>query len=223
MSMSTGVVTQAKMPDVDSILRFLRKQNPTRPSAAGDGKEKVTAGLSGLSPSDRLAVTDYYRKRAHTDAAVAEKEAKDKEASTDGERDKTKLEEQIGRPFHSTDIMRRLSRLQSNFVFERSTAFPDIMGIYWPDPSAEMRDGRRLKHIMGFEFGYSPEFSVYHPQATGAKKVTRGWRALILQLARRGYVNLNAACAAFGIEVYSSSSYKWRKELGLDRLLANVR
>lgn len=215
-----NIVTQTKQPDVATILQFLRTQNPIRPSTAGDGKEKVTAGLSGLSPSDRLAVEKYHRKRAHADAAVEDKATRDAELAKDGERDGTSLEDQIGRPFHSQDICKRLRRLNENFVFEQSVAFPDIMGIYVPDASAEIRNGRRLRHVIGFEFGYSPEFSVYHPNATGPKKVTRGWRSLILRLGQKGYVNLNAACRAFGIEVYSQSSYKWRRELGLDRVLA---
>lgn len=214
-----SIVTQVKQPDVAQILQFLRTQNPIRPSTAGDGKEKVTAGLSGLSPSDRLAVESFHRKRAHTDAAVADKETRDAELAKDGTRDGTSMEEQIGRPFHSTEICKRLSRLNPNFVYERSTAFPDIMGIYVPDANAEIRNGRRLRHVMGFEFGFSPEFSVYHPNAKGPKKVTRGWRSLILRLSQKGYCNLNAACRAFSIEVYSQSSYKWRKELGLDRML----
>jgi hypothetical protein len=216
--MSAGIITQAKQPDVDSILRFMRTLNPLRPSAAGDGKEKVTGGLSGLSPGDRLAVETFHRKRAHTDFAVADKAQKDAELLKDGERDATSLEEQIGTPYHSSDIIKRLHRLNYNFVFERSNAFPDIMGIYWPDAYAEMRNGRRLRHIMGFEFGFSPEFSVWHPEAKGPKKVTRGWRSLILQLSRKGYLNLNAACNAFSIEVYSQSSERWRRELGLDKI-----
>lgn len=219
-----SVVAQLKQPGTNEILAFLRKQqqqipHSARSSAAGDGKETVTQGLSGLSPGDRLAVESFHRKRKHTDDAVADKETRDGELLTDGERDATSLRVQIGTPYHSQDISRRLRRLNENFIFEQSIAFPDIMGIYVPDASATMRNGRRLRHVIGFEYGFSPEFSVYHPHATGPKKVTRGWRALIWQLSRKGYINLNSACLAFGIEIYSQSSERWRRELGLDRML----
>lgn len=211
------VVSQLKAPSTADMLRFLRNASPCRPSSAGDGRNTVSAGLPGLTPHDRLAVDKIEATRRKSDDALAEKQLRDEELKRDGERDTTSLQEQIGRPFHSAEICKRLERLNSNLVFERSIAFPDIMGIYLPDANAEIRNGRRLSHVTGFEFGFSPEFTVYHPAATGPKKLTRGWRALLLLLASKKVVNLTAACNAFNIEVYSQSSEKWRRELGLDK------
>jgi hypothetical protein len=82
------------------------------------------------------------------------------------------------------------------------------MGIYYPDKNA--LEGRR--HLMGFEFGYSPEFTVRHPEATGPKKVTRGWRAIIVMLVKRGYIELEAACRVFAVARGRDSAY-WQRDL----------
>jgi hypothetical protein len=206
---------ETKTPDVDSILRFLRSNNPIRPSY---GRNRVSNVAPGLQPGERHAVEDFFKKRAHTDKAVEEKEAADKHAETDeGGINNTQLEQQIGRPMHRREIIKRLEKLNPNFYFEQSKAFPEIMGIYLPDDRAEMRDGRRVRHICGFEFGYSPEFTVYNPDAVGskprprAKKITRGWRALILILSHRGYIEFSAACKAFNIS--PTARKKWHNEL----------
>lgn len=202
-------------PDVDSILRFLRGQNPLRPSSFGKNIRSNVA--PALTPRDRQSVDDWYKKHAHTDKAVEEAEAADKQAEMDGDIPTTLLEAQIGRPMHRKDIIKRLSKLNPNFYFERSISFPDIMGIYVPDDHATLRDGRRVRHVVGFEFGYSPEFTVYHPTAKAtrkvpyAKKVTRGWRALILMLSQRGYISFNDACKAFNIT--GTARKKWHDEV----------
>jgi hypothetical protein len=93
-----------------------------------------------------------------------------------------------------------------------SNAFPDIMGIYLPDDHAPVRNGMRVRHIMGFESGFSPEFTVYHPDTKGPKKITRGWRSLILALSGGGYFNFNQACRLFDVE-RGRGSYHWQREI----------
>lgn len=210
--MST-LISSLKAPTTDQILRFMRGLNPYRPSTAGDGKEKVTSAGLGLTPSDRLAVERFYKQRAHTDQAVTEKSQADSTILKDGEKDTTSIESQLGTPYHSEQIIQRLKKLNENFVFERSIAFPEIMGIYLPDEYAEVREGKRLRHVMGFEFGYSPEYTVFHKETKGPKKVTRGWRTLLLLLASKGLINFTRACTLFGIEGVKNS-YNWKREVG---------
>lgn len=210
------LVKSTRMEDVDSIIAFLRDRNPLRrgAAAAGDGREKVTAGLPGLAPSDRSAVNKFFEHREHTDAAVLDKQQRDAELVQDGEWDSTSLAQQIGRPLSCDQICARLRALNGNLMFERSLTFPDIMGIYLPDSEAPAREGRRLRHIMGFEFGFSPEFTVYHPHAQGPKKITRGWRAVILQLAGKRLISFTAACKAFEVE-RGRGSLRWKREQGM--------
>lgn len=197
---------------MDEILAFVRGMNPLRPSAAGDGREKVTAGVTGLTPRDRLAVEKFYKQRAHTDHAVAERKQSEDVMLTDGERDATSFEQQVGRPLECAEVMRRLHKLNPNLIFERSIAFPDIMGIYIQDDSCEVRDGLRKRHIVGFEYGFSPEYSVFHKHEKGPKKVTRGWRSLLLLLASKGIINFERACRVFQVEGVKNS-FKWKQEV----------
>ena len=209
----SSLISTLKQPSTDEILRFVRGLNPYRPSAAGDGKEKVTSAGLGLTPSDRLAVERFYKQRAHTEVAVAERHNADSTLLKDGEKDTTSIESQLGTPYHSESIIQRLKKLNENFIFERSNAFPEIIGIYLPDENAEIRDGKRLRHVIGFEFGYSPEYTVFHKETKGPKKVTRGWRTLLLLLASRGLINFTRACALFSIEGVRNS-YNWKREVG---------
>jgi hypothetical protein len=109
---------------------------------------------------------------------------------------------------HSNDIIKRLQKLNSNLVFERSLAFPEIMGIYVGDPEMPERNGRRLRHVVGFEFGFSPEYTVRHPEHKGVKKMTKGYRLLILQLVKQKLINFEAACEAFQLRK-GRQSHNW--------------
>lgn len=193
-----SILEAAKRPDATEILRFLRGRG-VRLAQAGDGREVATSAGVGLSAGERNAVTTILQTRDHTDKAVKEKQASEMPTDT--------LGAQIGRPIHHDEICKRLRSLNPNFIFERSKSFPEIMGIYYPDSGAEA--GR--KHIMGFEFGYSPEFTVRHPQRTGPKKITRGWRELILRLSKRGYINFTLACKAFDVTA-GRDSKNWQTE-----------
>lgn len=185
-----------KTPDVDSVLRFLRQRSPRRSPLIHDGREARTNIGGSLTPRDRAEVDRFYLQRHQTDEAVKLDEANKEAVKRDGEHDATSLEEQIGRPLTCDVICARLSKLNPNFIFERSKAYPDIMGIYYPDAKHE---GHK-RHLCGFEFGYSPEFTVFCPEAEGAKKMTRGWQALVLILARRGYIEYTRAAKLFEVE-----------------------
>lgn len=192
------IIEAQKKPGAEDILKFLRSRG-LRSFAAGDGRERATSAGVGLSAGERTAVTKIMQTRDLSDTAV--KEARDNEMPTDT------LEAQIGRPLYHDEICKRLRSLNPNFIFERSKSFPDIMGIYYPDSSAE--SGR--KHIMGFEYGYSPEFTVRHPARNSAKKITRGWREVIIRLAKKGFINFTVACKAFDVTA-GRDSQNWQTE-----------
>jgi hypothetical protein len=194
-----SILDAIKKPDATEILKFLRGRG-IRPSRAGDGREVATSGCSGLSAGERTAITTILQTRDRSEQAIAE--AAKNEMPTDT------LAAQIGRPLYHDEICKRLRALNPNFIFERSKSFPDIMGIYYPSAGAE--SGR--KHIMGFEYGYSPEFTVRHPQRDGPKKITRGWREVILRLSKRGYINFTAACKAFDVTAGRDSKH-WQTEV----------
>lgn len=206
------VTTEPKTPDVDAILRFMRERNPIRSSAAGDGREAVSNRAPGLAPADRIAVTNFLQHRDQTDQAVIEAESNKADfTAPDGSNPTDVLEAQIGRPLHCDEMCKRLQSLNRNFIFERSNAFPEIMGIYLPDETANLSNGRRVRHVCGFESGISPEFTVKHPEAKGPKKITRGWRQVIILLSKKGLINYTAACKAFNVDS-GRSSYFWKQE-----------
>lgn len=207
------IIEAAPKPSTEAILRFLRGMTPGR-SQAGDGRERATAGLAGLTPADRTAVTTFHKNRAHADMAVEQQHhSEDAFVAPDGDKPTDTLEAMMGRPLHHDVISKMLRKLNPNFIFERSKNFPDIMGIYYPDPNAPT--GKRF--VLGFEFGYSPEFTVKHPDAKSAKKITRGWRAVLIHLTRMHYIELEKACTLFKVQAGRSSAH-WQKEVaGLSR------
>ena len=168
-------------------------------------REAVTAGVPSLSPL-RRGILDYrHAQRIKSRAMTAEaKSAQAVLTAPDGDRPTTSPEAQLGRPLHSRDIILRLRKLNPNLVFERSKADPSVMGIYIPSPGANSTDPdlhyRGLQHILGFEFGYSPEFTINRTDNSG-KWVgqTRGWRKVLAALIRCRLIDRCAAETLFAI------------------------
>jgi hypothetical protein len=158
--------------------------------------QRVTAGLPELMPEQRARQSYVERQRFKSNVLVADATEKQAELTApDGERPTTIAEAQLGRPMTSAEIIKRLKKLNGNLLFERSNADPSMMGIYYPDSS--VTGGRRF--LLGFEFGYSPEFTINGKDATGRYKETRGWRQVVARLARIGYITLASAEVAFDI------------------------
>jgi hypothetical protein len=165
------------------------------PGLVADGKGRgTTAGIPGLSPLQRL-IWDYRGAQRMKTQSLAKDASDKKEAAIapDGDRPTTSPEAQLGRVMHSRDIIARLRKLNPNFIFERSNAMPSVMGIY------HVVDGEK-RHIMGFEFGYSPEFTINHTNEEGEiEKQTRGWRMVVGRLIRARMITKTAAENAFNI------------------------
>lgn len=153
------------------------------------GTNRVTAGVPSLSPFVR-ALCDYRgAQMIKTRALTAEAEQKKAHAANPDSRPSQKPEAQLGRVMHSRDIIVRLNKLNSNLLFERSTAVPDKMGVY------TVQDGEK-RFLFGFEFGYSPEFSILSDE--GDVRL-RGWRKVLANLIRSRMITLPAAESAFNI------------------------
>lgn len=169
-----------------------------------EGRNRVTAGLPSLSPQFRHAADTFGEGRDRTAALVEDKESRAKAAvASDGGHITTEWDAQIGRPMMSNDIIRRLRKLNPNFIFERSIACPHVMGIYYPDKQS----GKH--HLFGFEAGISPEFSVRKKNDKGefAGEV-RGWRTVLMRLIQNRYISGPKAEKAFGLP--SRTSRNWQ-------------
>lgn len=162
---------------------------------------RVTAGLPSLSPQKRYARDYRGVMRDYQEALIHDAQEKEQAASApDADHPTTLLEAQVGRPFTGQEIAARLLKLNSNLLFERSLAAPDKMGIYL---------GARKRFLFGFEYGYSPEFSVRHVDDKGQfVRETRGWRTVLMRLIRQQLISPGGATRLFGLP--SRTSRNWQ-------------
>lgn len=167
-------------------------------------KGRVSAGLPALDPLSRTLQDYRAEQQAKTRQMVAEAEQKQSAlVAPDGDRPTHLMEAQLGRPMTSGEIIKRLKRLNPNLLFERSIADPSIMGIYVAEKNEY---GRR--HLFGFEFGYSPEYSVRTTDAEGRFREVRGWRTVLARLIRTRMISKEAAENAFGIPTLDSKNWQ---------------
>lgn len=173
---------------------------------------KITAGIPGLSPEYREAVSSNEKnKQLHEDAAREALMKSDAAIEDDGGADTTNLLSQMGRGMDSGEVIRRLRKLNSNLIFEVAKSYPEYTGIYVMDRTPEGVPFKR--HICAMQTVFSPEFSVRHSKDTGMGKQfsheTRGWRTVGLRLVRAGLINLTAFEKAFAI-TQGRSSKNWQ-------------
>src|SRR5271169_2481035 len=101
--------------------------------------------------------------KAESQAASRQKELMDEILSNsisvgdDAGRDTSNLLAQMGKPMASQEVERRLKRINSNLLFERSPNDPTKTGIY-----IIKRGETKKTFLCGMESGYMPEFSVLH-------------------------------------------------------------
>lgn len=153
-------------------------------------KGLVSSGIPALTTSLRSKIAAKELQAFKQQVCVSEGEQREQELSSpDGDVPTTVLEAQMGRPMTSAEIIKRLEKLNPNLVFERAVSDPSMMGIYLLD--SRVHGGR--KFLMGFEFGYSPEFTVNGKDANGRYQEKRGWRQILARLARLGYISLAGA------------------------------
>lgn len=164
-----------------------------------DDNQKVTAGLSSLSPSKRKDFTEAEIGRAYQKALHADKEQKEADAvASDGEiKDTSDLEQVIGIPLEGWKVCARLKKLNRNLWFERSHAMPSQIGVYLL--KNDFAGGQEKEFLCGMEAEQNPEFTlrVKNPDGT-AKGILPGWRRVLMRLIRKNLITEYAAYAIFG-------------------------
>ena len=130
---------------------------------------------------------------------------KDRDAETlkaDCGRERTDIQAQIGRAMQQKDIEKRLRKLIPGVRFERSVANPAATGIYVG-----------TSYITAFSTGVSPEFSLMEKTEKGhGRELIRGWRTMLANLIRKGYIGRTAAEEAFST-LAGADSERWAKSM----------
>ena len=177
---------------------------------------RMTAGLPGLLPDKRRRLDTVMRTRDTDGRNLQEQYLRDFETTApDNGRSTTSLEQQLGRPLTSRQVIDRLKRMNPRLHFEPSLSDSTKMGIYLPVEGSK-------RFICGMERGYMPEFSVRHaeeveipsPDLDGTKKKvnrivreTRGWRTVLARLIRAGLVRIPDCERNFN---FSHDSANWK-------------
>lgn len=129
----------------------------------------------------------------------AEAQNKEVTVAMDGDICTTSLEQQLGNPLSTTELLRRVKLMNPDLIFEQSIRFPDRVGIYVQEkrPHVLKLDAAMDKRmIVAMQMGVMPERTVRHVKKTkvpsadnaGWQEVeefagqTRGWRMVLLRL-----------------------------------------
>lgn len=143
---------------------------------------------------------------------LAGQKAKDAETiAPDAGFDTTSAEAQLGRPLLSSEVQKRLKKLNPSLSFERSIADPSKIGIYVADGISNLGTlyaGR--KFVLGMEAGMTPEFSVRQTDGTKITKEIRGWRTVLVRLIRERLIGRGAAEVMFNIAGGRQSENWWK-------------
>ena len=127
---------------------------------------------------------------------------RNKEVTTanDGELCTTSLDQQLGTPLSSAQVIERLKKMNASLVFEVAIASPDKMGVYVienaPDPVTNISP--RKRYVTGMMRAFMPERTVRHVKQERVlgddgqwktvevyKTETRGWRRVLSDLLRQ--------------------------------------
>lgn len=131
-------------------------------------------------------------------SAENQKKRNEETLIADAGRERTDIQAQIGRAMSQADIEARLKKCIVGVRFERSVANPSATGIYVNN-----------QFITAFSTGVSPEFSLMEKTEHGhGRELIRGWRTMLSQLVRKGYVGQASAEKAFGI-LKGKESQRW--------------
>lgn len=163
-------------------------------------KGKATSGLPALDAMKRYLWTRHEYQVMKTEQA--EQDAERGKASLfqkDGDLDPTNEQQMLGKSYTAEQVMRKLEKLNRRLHFERSNAFPHLIGIYIEHPKGEYKG---MMHLMGMEAGIVPQYSVRKPDPEGKRMLIekRGWMKLLVDLSKMGVINLEQARSKFRVE-----------------------
>lgn len=180
--------------------------------------------LPSVSPETRFLKERQGYKKDYQQAVIADVDAKAAASvAPDNGRPRYSLEAQRGIVLTSDTIIERLKKLNSNLVFQRSIARPELIGIYLTSTKPEHQPEGLAFTGVSFNHGLNPEFAVVKkaddfvsPDGTvhiGECKgiVYPGWRTVLSRLIRYRYIGKTAAETLFGT---CGSSEFWAKQLG---------
>lgn len=168
------------------------------------------------------ALLEADREKHHKAAESALTKQREAVAGTDGDYLTTDASAQLGRPLTRKVLVERLSKMNSNLIFEQSKNFPHIGAVYVLDPTANLTDpdarcrGRRF--VVGMEWtGLSPEFTTRkieldqwgNPQMKGQ---IRGWRTVLSRLIHERLIGVAEAERVFSI-ARGRESQRWFEEI----------
>lgn len=184
---------------------------------------RVTAGLPSVTPDlrlhgDKIQVA-LHRKRQ---LLMEDLERTVETTAKDGEMDTTNSLTQMGRTMCTPDIIKRLEKLNSRFIFEVSKAYPDLMGIYTVRHS---EGGSQKVFVCGMMNAPNvPEFSIRNfrekkipsPAGDGNWETTRefvseirGWRTVLARLIRERHLTYEAVDRVFEVS-RGRDSHNWK-------------
>lgn len=144
----------------------------------------------------------------------------------DGDIVATNYQAQLGRAMTSTELEKRLLRINPSFIFIVSTADPTKKGLYLQVP-VSVDHPKGLRFICGYENGFMPEFSLIHTRdkripdpdnplewitVQEAYKETRGWRTVLFRILKEGLATEPQLERLFNISS-GRSSQRWQQAL----------
>ena len=174
-----------------------------------------------LAQIDHLLL-EADREKHHKAASEALAKQHEAIAGTDGGFLTTDASAQLGSPLTRSVLIKRLSKMNPNLIFEQSKNYPNIGAIYVADPTANLDDPdercRGRRHIVGMEWtGLSPEFTTRkveldewgNPQMKGQ---IRGWRTILVRLIHERLITIPDAERVFSIS-RGRASQRWYEEI----------
>jgi len=173
----------------------------------------------------RLKPVEVRERTRETQAAAIRQKNQSDEASIpkDGLMDVTRDLDRIGAPMFTTDFVKRLKKINSNFHYERSLKDPNMGGIYILHSTPIRPDGERREFVSRCEPTLMPEYQIFRPRTEErpdptiighTRKVQTvddmiwGWRTVLAKLLRSRKITLSQIERVFGLP--TKDSQRWQ-------------
>lgn len=184
---------------------------------------------------DKVALTRATHDQHLKDA---EKRATDTVAA-DGDMNVMDMHQRLGRSYMGTALIKVLSRLNSNLIFERSLADNTKVGIYIMKDVRNPQTwswSRKRVFIVGMEAHINPEYSVIVPQTErvptdphgGEKDILkygreiRGWRTVLFRLLKAGLLTEPQIESVFKVSQNNAKSKHWQDRMSAGGIITST-
>jgi len=172
---------------------------------------------SHLSPETRFLCDRQGYKRDYQKALIADADKKAADSvRADAGQSRTSFEARKGILLNSSVITERLKKLNPGFIFQRSIARPELMGVYVQSKRPEHQPEGLMYTGVAFNIGLNPEFSVVkkaedHVSVDGQVHIGEckgiafiGWRTCLTRLIVKRFISQAGAERLFGTNQTSS-------------------